>query len=178
LTLGRDDLAEARRLLDEVIATEPGYAESYALLSNWHSLMIGQGWSKDRRTDILAVERMAQQALTLDGDNVRALVLYAHRRSLLHRDYQAAQEMFGHALSVMPSSAFAWVWSSFTSAYVGDPDEAFRRASRALELSPRDREAHIFLSAFCVANCNRCEPHTAVSVDRSPRAPVLTSRTL
>jgi len=152
LMLGRENLVEARRLLDDVIGLEPAYAEGYALLSNWHSLMIGQGWSKDRHADILAVEQMARQSLALDGDNVRALVLYAHRRSLLHRDYQTAQELFDRALRIRPSSAFGWVWSSFTSSYLGDADEALRRASRAIELSPRDREAHIFLSAFCVAN--------------------------
>ncbi len=142
----------ARRLLDEAIAAEPDYAEPYALLSDWHSRALNEGWSRDRAADVAAVERSARTALRLDGDNVRALTLHGHRKSLLHRDYTSAQESFRRALEVAPSWAQTWAWSSYTYSYIGDTDEALRRAHRALTLSPRDRHAHDFYSVLCVAH--------------------------
>ena len=98
------------------------------------------------------VEAEAQRALTLDAENCRALMFHAHRRSLLHRDFDGAMNMFGRALSAWPGSAQTWLWSSYTWSYVGDPVEAVRRVTHGLQLSPRDREAHEFYSAMCVAH--------------------------
>jgi tetratricopeptide (TPR) repeat protein len=148
----QENVAEARRLLDDIIAAEPGYAEGYALLSDWYSLIVAHGWSKNRTADIEIIGRTAQQALALDGDNVRALVLFGHRKSWLHREYDTAKDIFARALNLQPSSALAWAWSSVTYSYVGEVAEAQKRASRALQLSPRDREAHIFLAAKAVAH--------------------------
>lgn len=152
LMLRPDGFIQAKRLLDEVTEAEPGYAEAYALAADWHGLMIGQGWSADRARDTAAVDNLALHALSLDGDNVRALVYYGHRKSLLHRDYPAALRLFRRALEVSPSSAHAWLKSSYTFAYIGDAAEAIRRAEHALELSPCDREPHLFYSALCTAH--------------------------
>lgn len=149
--LDSTNFRRAKALLDDSIAEEPDYAEPYALASNWYGLTVAEGWSTDRSADVANTERFAHKALSLDRENVRALVSYAHRRSLLRRDYRTAQSLFGRALDVQPSSADAWRYSSFTYAYVGDPAEAIRRAERAFQLSPCDRDAHGFYLALCVA---------------------------
>ncbi len=97
------------------------------------------------------------------------LVFYAHRRSLLHRDYLAAQALFGRALDIQPSSAEAWRWSSFTYAYIGNASEAIRRADRALQLSPCDRDPHSFYLALCVAHYTAGD-YGLLSVDWGMRA--------
>ena len=79
-------------------------------------------------------------------------MFYAHRRSLMHRDFDSAMKMFDHALTQWPGSAMTWAWSSYTWAYVGEGKEAVRRARKAIELSPRDREEHHFQSALCVSH--------------------------
>lgn len=163
LMLRQEPFARAKSLLEEAVAEEPSYAEAYALAADWHGLMVGQGWSSNRISDVAAVDLLAQQALLLDGDNVRALVCYGHRKSLLHRDYQAALEMFRRALDAAPSSAHAWLKSSYTFAYIGETEEAVRRAERALDLSPCDREPHLFYSALCVAH------YTAGNFDTAAR---------
>jgi DNA-binding SARP family transcriptional activator/Tfp pilus assembly protein PilF len=147
-----ESFAAARQLLDEAVQSEPGYAEAYALAADWHGLLISQGWSTDRQADIEAIERLSHTALTLDGDNVRALVFHAHRKSLHHRAYREAKEIFARALEVSPNSAPGWLWSSYTFAYLGEAAEAVRRATRALQLSPRDRQVQDFYHALCVAH--------------------------
>jgi DNA-binding SARP family transcriptional activator/Tfp pilus assembly protein PilF len=150
--LNRDGFTEAKALLDEVMQEDPGYGEVYALAADWHGLMVGEGWSANRAADVAAIEHLSKFALTLDNCNLRALISYAHRRSFNHRDHVGALKMFNQALDVAPSSANAWALSGMCLAFAGEASEALRRATRALELSPYDREAYKFYHALCVAH--------------------------
>ncbi len=152
LTLERAPIEAAKDLLDRAIAVEPEYADAYALLADWHTLTMTHGWRPDRQHAVQEVDRAARRALALDSENCRAVMFHAHRRSLLHRDFDGAMTLFNRGTSAWPGSAHMWLWSSYSFAYVGDAKEAVRRVSRALELSPRDREAHEFYSAMCVAH--------------------------
>jgi TolB-like protein/Tfp pilus assembly protein PilF len=150
--LNRDRFTEAKVLLDEVMQQDPGYGEAYALAAEWHGAMIGEGWSTDRATGVAAVEHLTQTALRHDGNNIRALISYGHRRSMSYRDHAGAIRVFEQALSVAPCSAPAWALSGLCFAYAGDGVEAVRQATRALELSPFDRESYKFYHALCVAH--------------------------
>ena len=152
LLLNRDSFVEAKTLLDEVIQEDPGYGEAYALAAEWHGAMIGERWTADQASDIAAVERLNHTALSLDSSNLRALLSFGHRRSMSHRDQSGAMRMFEQALDVAPSSATAWALSGLCFAYAGNAAEAVRRSTRALELSPFDREAYKFYHALCVAH--------------------------
>lgn len=163
LRLDPHGFAAARKYLDRAMVEEPGYAEAYALSADWHGLKIAQGLSDDREADIAMLEDSARMALALDGSNVRASIRYGHRRSLLHRDYRTALDLFDRALRTAPNSAQAWLWSSFTFSYVGKVEEALRRAQRALQLSPHDVEAHFIHAALCIANYTAGQYEDAVT---------------
>lgn len=152
LQLNRARFDEAKTLLDEVIQDDPGYGEAYALAAEWHSTMAGEGWSSDRTGEIAMVEQLNRTALDLDNCNLRALVSYGYRRSIHHRDHQSAIRTFHQALDTAPCSANAWALSGLCFAFAGEASEAVRRARRALELSPFDREAYKFFHALCVAH--------------------------
>jgi DNA-binding SARP family transcriptional activator/TolB-like protein/Tfp pilus assembly protein PilF len=152
LQLDRDRFGEAKRLLDDVIEDDPGYGEAYALAAEWHSTMAGEGWSADRNREIELVEKLNRTALDLDNCNLRALVSYGYRKSIHHRDHASAIRTFHQALDVAPSSANAWALSGLCFAFAGEAAEAVRHASRALELSPYDRESYKFFHALCVAH--------------------------
>ena len=125
--------------------------KAFALLADWQSLSMNQGWTPYNEIGRLELDRLARTAMALDAQNVRALVLYAHRRALLHRDHALARSLFARALDIAPNAAHSWLWSSYTFAYDGDAAEAVKRVTRALDLSPRDQRAHDFYSAMCVA---------------------------
>ena len=114
--------------------------------------MAGEGWSPDRAGEIAAVERLNRTALELDNCNLRALVSYGYRKSIYNRDHGSAVKAFHQALDVAPCSAPAWALSGLCYAFAGDAAEAVRRATRAFELSPFDREAYKFYHALCVAH--------------------------
>jgi DNA-binding SARP family transcriptional activator/tetratricopeptide (TPR) repeat protein len=151
LQLNRDSFGVAKTLLDEVIEEDSGYGEAYALAAEWHGT-IGERWSNDRAGGLAEVERLNHTALSLDNCNLRALLSFGHRRSVSHRDQAGAMRMFEQALDVAPSSASAWALSGLCFAYAGNGTEAVRRAARALELSPFDREAYKLYHALCVAH--------------------------
>jgi DNA-binding SARP family transcriptional activator len=152
MLLDRHGIDQVKTLLDEVIQEDPGYGEAYALAADWHGIMVGEGWSADRAADIAAIERLSNTALNFDNCNLRALISYGYRRSIHHRDSPGAMRIFRQALDVAPCSANAWALSGLCYAFAGEAPEAVRRATRALELSPFDREAYKFYHALCVAH--------------------------
>ena len=152
LTLDHAGFSEARAFLTRAMEIDPDYAEAFALLADWHGLRISQGISTNREYDRNRADLLGREALARDPNNVRALTRYAHRKALLLQDFGSAVELFDRALSIMPRAAHTVMWSSHTFAYMGEAQEAVRRAEDAISLSPRDVEAHYFLGALCMAH--------------------------
>ncbi len=132
------DFEEAHTWLEKAIALDPAYAMPYALLSIWHSIRVGQGWSRDVAADQAAVLRLATAAIARDSFDAMALALCGHSKSILRYEFEEAMLLFDRALEASPSSAIAWIRSSPTYAYIGDPEETIRRAEEGLRLSPFD----------------------------------------
>ena len=148
--LRREEFGRAREMFERAIELDPAYATPYALMANWYSLRIGQGWSDDRAHDFGELNRHATEALERDPFDARALALCGHNRAFLFRDYEGAFALFDRGLAASPNSSDAWVWSSPAYSYVGNGAEARRRAEQAIRLSPFD--PHLFI------------PHTALAL--------------
>lgn len=153
--LREEDFGTAGTLIQRSIALDDSYATSYALASEWHGLRVGQGWSPDPKADSHEALRLAEAAMERDETNVRALAGLGHYKSYLFRDYEGALALFERAVKANPSSAWAWGRSSPTYSYIGEGDEAVRRAERALRLSPLDPLSFIYYSALCIAHYTR-----------------------
>ncbi len=142
--LSLDHFNQARTWLERAIALDPGYAAPYALLADWHSIRVNQGWSDDPAADNAAVIRLATAAFERDSFDAMALALCGHVKSLLLHKFDEAIALFDRAIAASPSSAIAWTRSSPTYSYLGDAREAIRRAEEGLRLSPLD--LHIFFA--------------------------------
>jgi transcriptional regulator with AAA-type ATPase domain/TolB-like protein/tetratricopeptide (TPR) repeat protein len=142
--LNLEDFTEARTWLERAIALDPGYAAPYALLADWHSIRVNQGWSTDPRKDNAEVIRLATAAFERDSFDAMALALCGHVKSLMLHKFDDAIALFDRAISASPSSAIAWTRSSPTYSYIGDAREAIRRAEQGLQLSPLD--LHVFFA--------------------------------
>jgi adenylate cyclase len=134
----------AGEYLNRAIAEDPSFAMPVAWAARWHSLLIGQGWSTDRRGDSEKGAELAIKAVELDRQNAMALATYGHLRSFLFHDYDTALGYFDRALSACPNSALAWILSSATLSYIGRGDQAVRHAERGLRLSPFDQSLFHF----------------------------------
>jgi adenylate cyclase len=142
----REDLDQARVLLEAAIESDPSYATPYAWLAHWYVRMVGQGWSDDATRYTLEARRLAAAALERDETNPLVLTVCGLVAGYLDKDLNAAIVHLDRAITINPSEASAWVWSTSTYAWLGQGDEAVRRSERAMELSPFDPRMYTFTS--------------------------------
>ena len=142
----REDLEQARALLEAAIPSDPMYAKPHAWLARWHVLRVGQGWSPDRARDTADANRHAEAALERDDTDPWAIAVHGLVSGYLNKDLAGALASFDRALAINPSAASAWCWSTVTLAWAGRADEAIARAGRAIELSPLDPHRYAFTS--------------------------------
>jgi TolB-like protein/tetratricopeptide (TPR) repeat protein len=149
--LRRDEFDRAYEMFDRAIALDQRYATPHALTALWYSIRLSQGWSADAAGDRSLINQFAQRALDRDPFDARALALCGHVRALHFHDYEGAIALFDRAIASSPNCADAWVRSSPTYSYLGDGEEATRRARLGLRLSPLD--AHLFFThaVLCLA---------------------------
>jgi adenylate cyclase len=151
-SLEKETFIEAREYLEKAIAEDNSFAMPVAWLARWYSLLIGQGWSVNRRQDRETACDVAARAIELDGQNALALATYGHLRAYLFHDYDTALVYFDRALAACPNSAVAWILSSGTMSYVGRGEEAVRHAERAMRLSPFDQNLFSYYTFLGLAH--------------------------
>jgi adenylate cyclase len=137
-----ESFARARGLLQQAIAHDPGYAPAYSYTAYWYILRVGEIGSTDAQADSAAGLSHAAAAIERDGNDALALAIYGHVQSYMLKDYRKAQLFLDRAIAAGPSSAMAWTMSSATCGYIGDGEQAVRRAEQGVRLSPLD--AHTF----------------------------------
>ena len=149
MTSIRRRFAQARAHFARAMEHDPGFPLPIAWAARWHSVNVGQGWSRIRAPtwSRRRASRRGQSSST--GSNAVALATYAHLRSFLFHDYDTALVFFERALSACPNSALAWLLSSATLSYVGRTEDAIRHAEHGLRLSPFDQ------NLFALLQCDR-----------------------
>lgn len=128
-----------RTLLDRALAEDPRFAMAAAWSAQWHSLMVGQGWSGDIAADRSRAAEMARLALALDPRNATALTVLGHLTSFHFRDAETGLAHLQAALIACPNFARGWMYASCTLSYLGRGAEALRHAEHAMRLSPMDQ---------------------------------------
>ena len=74
-SLDRRAFDQAGVLLRQAVEIDPDYATLHAVLADWYSLRVFQGWSIDPSSDVLALEKAARTAINLDPCHARALAI-------------------------------------------------------------------------------------------------------
>jgi adenylate cyclase len=136
--LKREDFDRARGLLQQAMASDPGYASAYSHAATWHTFRIGQGWSTSFEEDAREAARCAIAAVERDRNDAVGLAIHGQVLSFTRRDYDGAMYFLDRAITVGPSCQLAWTLSSTTAGWIGDGKRAVEHAQRALQLSPLD----------------------------------------
>jgi TolB-like protein len=139
-------------LLRRAIEIDPGYTRAHAHLAWWHTLKVGEGRSPEDNEDGRLAMQLSRRAIELDARDALALSVAGHVESYVCRNFDAAMDLFGQALSIQPSCTVAWGRSAATLAYGGQAEEALRRVAIAMRLSPFDP----FTFAFCTTHGTAC----------------------
>ena len=138
-SLDKDTFMQAREYLQKAMQEDPEFAMPAAWAARWYSLYVGQGWSADPAADCAKAMEFAGKAIEQDSQNALALATYGHLQSFLLHDYDSALVYFDRALAACPNHSLAWILSSATLSYIGETDQAIRRAEQSLRLSPFDQ---------------------------------------
>lgn len=146
---------KAKSLLEQACARDPRYGMSRVALTDWLSVLLGQGWSKDQAADSKALKATTEEAVRLSGESGRALARYAHSQTVLFGYADQAVEICRKALQNAPHDAEALLWSSPTLTFSGRPKEGIQNARTAIQLSPCDpylfRSEHFLSIAYFAA---------------------------
>lgn len=159
--MDRDAFERAGGLLRRAVALDPDFANLHAEIAAWHGLRVGQGWSEDRGAEISALDRALEAALARDSSHSRALAMLGHNHAIMRRHFEDAVAASDRALTAAPNDAEAWLWSVPTFAWMGEGQEAVRRAERAMALSPEDPLMFRFEHFRSIAHYCAGEPEAA-----------------
>jgi adenylate cyclase len=171
--LRRDTFDEARSQLELAIQEDPGYAMPVAWAAQWHSLAVGQAWSKSPDEDAADAGRMAARSMQLDPRNALGFAIAGHHRAYHLRDPASALPFFDSALAACPSHALSLTLRSASLSYLGRGAEALESAQRGFRLSPHGPHRYYFqffvgLAQYVVRNEAEAARWARLSLRDSP----------
>jgi AraC-like DNA-binding protein len=126
---------EALDALDSVRQMAPNYGLPVALAAWCWAQRAAHGFSATSRQDRDRALRLAEQARALAANDALGLTLASGALTLAHR-LEEADRLLERALALDPWLPYAWVRRGWASAYVGDPEAAYRELKIALQLAP------------------------------------------
>ncbi len=146
--LERERFMQSGQWLRQAIALEPDFAAPYAWYAYWLSLLVSQGWAKDRDAAVNDAAHHAERAVTLDPQDAKALTIAGHVRAALQRRFREGLALHERALALNPNLAMAWALSGFAHLYLNDWEEGDRRLLHYKQLAPTDPHAFHYDTGF------------------------------
>jgi len=133
----RDDLAQAVRLLEELLVHEPNNAVALGDLAFALHFSALFGWVESSPAAVARMSEVAQLAVAADSqDSVAHTALAIHE--LFSGRHDEALRRLRRAIELNPNSSFAHGYIGVAHAFGGEPDRALESAAEAMRLSPRD----------------------------------------
>jgi tetratricopeptide (TPR) repeat protein len=122
----------------QAIQLDPNFAAAYGIAARTYVLRKAGGWVEDREAEIAESARLARQAAQLGKDDAVALANAGIALSFVVGDHDEGKVLTDRALALNPNSAWAWLFSGWVRVWLGEPEAAIDRVSRALRLNPTD----------------------------------------
>jgi adenylate cyclase len=133
----REDMAEARRLLEQAIEFDPANAMAWADVSVAYHFEACFGWDEDVAQTYGRCGEAARRAVAIDDGDANAqsaLAMY----DLFQGRHEEARRRLRRAVDLDPNSAFARGYLGVCYAFAGDYEAALPILDEAVRLSPRD----------------------------------------
>ena len=171
----REDLAEARRLLEEAIELDPANAVALGDLSVANHFEAVFGWGEDMAQSFARCGEAARRAIAIDDGDANAhsaLAMY----DLFQGRHEEARRRLRRALDLDPNSAFARGYLGVCYAFAGDYEAALSVLDESVRLSPRDPLLVIWhlCKGWAALNSERCleaVEFTTTAVEANPEFP-------
>jgi len=134
----------AQALLEQAIERDPGYARALALLAHVRGIIAFNGWEENDALIYRAAMGLAQRAVALDRDDPWVHMALGSI-AIQMRQHENAIASLLKAVELNPNFALAHSNLGRALAAVGRPEEAMEHTARALRISPRDPQRHLFM---------------------------------
>jgi TolB-like protein/class 3 adenylate cyclase/Tfp pilus assembly protein PilF len=133
----KENLLEAARLLDQVVARDPTFFLAYCRLAEVHDLMYFFG-SDHTPTRLALANTAIQTALRLRPDSGEAHLALAEHLYRGYRDHEQALAELALARRALPNDPLVFELTGFITRRQGRWEESTTHLKRALELDPRN----------------------------------------
>ncbi len=145
-----DDVARARDFFERALALDPGNLDA-ALGKAAADFLVAIGHSVDDRTERLhSIEAKLNRVLSQSPNNAWAHLLMGRILAQTNRQAQAIEEL-NRALTLNPNLAFAHALIGLAKLYDGHPEETESHVREALDVSPRDTDASVWVWIMALA---------------------------
>ncbi len=166
--------SEANELFDRAIDIDPDFAAVFTWKIFWEIFSMGQGWVGDREAALSRAKTVIHEALKREPDDALALAFAAHYEAFIKHNFEYALVLFTRSLSLNPHSSFAWMLSSPTFSYIGEPEEGLKRLEYVDQLCSIELYFnYLYNTSKCIAYTIKREYEEAVkwgkqTVDENP----------
>src|SRR5215510_9105358 len=134
----REGNEEALAHFQRAIELDPGFASAHGMAARCYSQRKAGGWVVDRARNIAEAERAARRAVELGKEDALALATSGMALAYVVGDLDDGAAFIDQALVLNPNLAWAWLFSGFVKAWLGEPEATIERVTRAMRLSPQD----------------------------------------
>jgi adenylate cyclase len=134
-TITKEGFAQTRRLSEEAIALDPGYAAAYLYLGSAHFMEVTVGSSKDPEESLKLAFEMTKKAIALDDSESTAHSILGFLY-VMTKQYDQGIAECERAVALAPNSSTTNIWMGLVLLYAGRHEEAVRYAEQALRLDP------------------------------------------
>jgi TolB-like protein/DNA-binding SARP family transcriptional activator len=134
----REANVEALALFSRSIELDPTFAAAHGMAARCYSQRKSSGWSVDLAHEAQEAERLARRGGELGKDDALALATAGIALAYVAGDLDSGADFTDRAVDLNPNLASGWLFNGLVKIWIGEPDEACRRISRALSLSPQD----------------------------------------
>jgi TolB-like protein/DNA-binding winged helix-turn-helix (wHTH) protein/Tfp pilus assembly protein PilF len=150
-----DSMQQARGLLEQVSARDPGSALAFALLAQTYNYDVAQRWvslrGATREQWLQHADRLSERAFQLDKADARVVGVRGTTLALAGRSEQAV-ELLERQIGLNRNDASAWFWLGYARCTLGRQNEAIAALDQARRLSPRDPNLNGFFLVTAAAH--------------------------
>jgi TolB-like protein/Tfp pilus assembly protein PilF len=136
----------------QAIKLDPNYAAAHGLAARTYVQRFSGGWATDRTHETAEMEKLADKAVELSRDDAVALCTAGFALSELLSRIDDGDALIDKALSLNPNLAWAWLYSGWVKAALGQSDISLDRMKRAQRLSPNDPQKFSLLAGSALAH--------------------------
>jgi TolB-like protein/Tfp pilus assembly protein PilF len=134
----REGNDEALAHFHRAIELDPSYAVAHGLAARTYVQREAGGWLTDRPHELAEASRLARRAVELGHDDAVALSTAGFALAVLVGEIEDGDAFIDAALDLNPNLAWAWLYSGWIKAMLGDTELAIECIARAKRLSPHD----------------------------------------